>query len=71
MWSLKYGTNDLSTKRKDHGNVGQIHVCQGAGGRGGSGIDGESFLVDGNLLLKWMGDEILLNTTGNYISNHL
>ena len=35
MWSLKYGTDDLSTKQKRYGHVGQACVCQG--GAGGSG----------------------------------
>ena len=39
MWSLKYGTNDLSTKQK-RSFVGQTHVCQR--GEGGNSMDWES-----------------------------
>ena len=48
--------------RKDHGPVGQTHVCQGGGG--GSGKDWESGLVDENLHLECTGNEILLYSTG-------
>ena len=29
MWSLKYGTNDLLTKQKDHGHVGKTRILEG------------------------------------------
>ena len=56
--------------RKAHGHVGQTCACQGR--RGESGMDWESGVRRWKLLhLEWMGNEILLNSTGNYISNHL
>ena len=65
MWSLKYDANDLSTKQKpimDHG--GQNYVCQGRGGE--TGIDGEFGVSRCWLLhLEWMGDGVLLYSTGN------
>ena len=39
---------------------------------GGSGMDWESGVGKCKLLhLEWMGNAILLHSTGNYISNHL
>ena len=56
--------------RKDHGHVGQTHVCQQEGER--VGWTGSLGLVDEKLLhLEWMGNEILLYSTGNYIFKHL
>ena len=37
----------------------------------GVGWIGSLRLVNENLHLEWMGSEILLYSTGNYISNHL
>ena len=49
MWSLKYGTNDLSMKEKHHGQGGQACVCKGEGeGGGGTGslglVDADCFI---------------------------
>ena len=46
MWSLKYGTNDLSTTETDHGHGGQTSVCQGE--EEGAGWIGSLGLVDAN-----------------------
>ena len=39
MWSVYYGTNDLSTKQKPR-DMEDRHVCMGGGG--GIGIDWDS-----------------------------
>ena len=56
--------------RKHHGCIGQTRVCQGGGGR--SRMGWESRVSRWKLVhLEWMGNEILLYSTDNYISNHL
>ena len=60
MWSLKYGTSDLSTKQKQIMDMEDKLVF--AGGRGKSGgIEGEFGVGRCRLLhLEWMGDGVLL-----------
>ena len=37
--------------------------------RGVSGMDGSLGLVDANLCLEWIGNEVLLYSTGSYIQS--
>ena len=59
---------NLSTEKKNRGLEEQ--TCAFQEGRGGSGMDWE-FGVNGCklLLLEWIGNEILLCTTGNYVQS--
>ena len=59
---------NLSTEKKQtHEHREQTCGCRG--GEGGSGMDGEFGVSRCKLLhLEWISDEILLNSTGNYIS---
>ena len=68
LWNLKYGTNEPIYKTEtDHGHGEQTCGCQGWE-TGGGGMDGE-FVVGGCQLLhlKWMGIEVLLNSTGKCV----
>ena len=67
MWYLKYGTNDPIYKREtDHRHEKQTCGCWGEGGE--SGMDGEFGVGRCKLLhLEWIGNEVLLYSTGNYI----
>ena len=58
---------NLSTEKKQtHGLGEQTCGCQGIGG--GSGMDQEFGVSTCKLLhLEWIGNEILLYSTGNYI----
>ena len=58
---------NLSTEKKQtHGHGEQTCGCQG----GGSGMDWEFGLSRGKLLhLEWISNEVLLYSTGNYISS--
>ena len=61
---------NLSTENKQtHGHREQTcGGCQGGGGEGGSGMDGEFGFSRCKLLhLEWISNEILLRSTGNYI----
>ena len=66
MWNLKYGKNDPIYKTEtDHSHGEQTCGFQGGSG---SGMDLE-FGVGGCKLLhlKWMGNGILLYSTGDYV----
>ena len=66
IWSLTYSTNETFHRKETHGLAEQICVCQGRGD--GSGMDWESEVNRFRLLhLEWIGNEILLYSTGNYI----
>ena len=60
---------NLSRERKQiHGHGKQTCGCQGGGG--GSGMDWEFGVSRCKLLhLKWISNEILLYSTGNYIQS--
>ena len=63
MCSLKYGTNDLSTKQKQIMCIEDTFMF--AWGVGGEGADGEFGVGRCKLLdLEWMGDVVLLYSTG-------
>ena len=69
MWSLKYGTNDLSTKQKRSWTCGTDSCVRGRGKEwDGLGIWGQQMKT---LAFGVIGNEILLYSTGNYISNQL
>ena len=62
-----YNTNEHFHRKETHGFGEQICGCQGGGGGGGSGIDWESGVHRCKLLpLKWISNEILLYSIGNY-----
>ena len=66
IWNLTYGTNESFHKKETHG-LGE-RACGYQGGGRGSGMDWESGINRCQLLpLKWISNEILLYTTGNYI----
>ena len=60
---------NLTTKKKQtHGDREQTHGCQAGGG--GSGMDWEFGVRRCKLShLEWISNEILLNSTGNYIQS--
>ena len=69
MWSLKYGTNDLSIKQKQITDMeGRPAFAREGEERGERGTDGE-FRVDRCRLLnfEWMGDGVLPYSTGNCV----
>ena len=65
MWSLKYHTNDLSTKQKQIMDM-EGRLVFARGWRVERGTDGE-FGVGRYILLhlEWMGDRVLLYSTGS------
>ena len=64
IWNLIYGANELFHRRETHGLGEQICGPQG----GGSGMDWESGVKKCKLLhLEWIGNEMLLFSTGNYV----
>ena len=66
IWNLIYGTNEPFHRKENHGHGEQNCGCQG--GEGGSGMDWESRVIRCKLLpLEWVSNEILLDSTGNYI----
>ena len=57
-------------KKQTHGLGGQACGCQGGGG--GSGMDWKFGVSRCKLLhLKWISNEVLLYSTGNYIQSHV
>ena len=69
MWNLKYGTNDPTYKTgTDYGHGEQICGCRGK--EGGRGMDGELRVGRCKLShLEWISSEVLLYSTGTYISS--
>ena len=67
MWNLKYGTEEPIYRPKQTHSHGE-HTCGCQRGEGGSGMDGK-FGVNSYKLLhsEWIGNEVLLYSTGNYI----
>ena len=64
---------NLPTEEKQtHRHGEQTHGCQGEGGGGGSGM-GQEFRVSSCKLLhfKWLSNEILVYSTGNYIQSKI
>ena len=59
-----FSTNESFYQKENHGHGEQTCGCQGKGR--GSGMDRE-FGVNRCKLLEWISNEILLNSTGNYI----
>ena len=69
MWSLKYITNDLFTKQKQIMNM-ESRLVFTRWESGKRGTDGEVGVGRCRLLhLEWMGDEVLLYSTGNGIQS--
>ena len=69
MWKLKYGTSDPIYKTEtDHGQGEQTCGCHGE--EGGSEMH-EEFGVGRNKLLhlKWISNEVLPRSTGNYVQS--
>ena len=67
-----YSTNEPFHRKENHGLGEQTCGCHGGGGRRGSGMDWEFGVSRCKLLpLEWISNEILLYSTGNYISSHL
>ena len=57
---------NISTEKKFMG-LGE-QTCDSQGGKGGSGMDWEFGINRCKLLpLEWIGKEILLHSTGNYV----
>ena len=66
IWNLIYGTNEPFHRKEMYGLGEQTCDCQGGGE--GSGMDWESRANRCNLLhFEWIGNEILLYSTGNCI----
>ena len=66
IWNLIYGTNEPFHRKENHGPEEQTCGCQGAGG--GSGMDWKLGVNRCRLLLlEWIGNEILLGSTGNHV----
>ena len=64
-----YGTNESFHGKEYHGLGEETFGCQGQGGR--SGMDWEVGVNRCRLLpLKWISNEILLYSTGNYVESH-
>ena len=68
MWSLKYSTNDLSTKQKQIMDMEGRHVFV-RGAVGDWELMGSLGLVDADLHLERMGDVVLLYKAGNRIQS--
>ena len=61
---------NLSTKQKETHRHGE-QTCGCQGDREGSGMDGEFGVNRCKLLrLKWISNEVLLYSTGNYVLKH-
>ena len=68
IWYLIYGTNEPFHRKETHGLGEFIYSCQAGGG--GSGIYGELGVNECKLLLsEWISNEILMCSTGNYVSS--
>ena len=68
-WNLKCGTMDLSTELKQtRRHRGQICGCHGGGGKGwdGLGVWVSRYKL---LCLEWISNDVLLYSTGTYISS--
>ena len=66
IWNLIYDTKEPFHRKETHGLRDQTCGCQGGGG--GSGMDGVLGVNRCRLLpLKWISNEILLCSTGNYV----
>ena len=66
IWNLIYDTNETFHRKENQGLGEETCGCQG--GVGGSGMDGQLEVNRCILLpLKWISNEILLCSTGNYV----
>ena len=68
IWNLIYGTKEPFHRKETRGLGEQTCGCRGGGG--GNGMDWEFGVNRCKLLhMKWISNEILLNSTGNYIQS--
>ena len=67
MWNLKYGTNEPIYKIETSSDrENRLVIAKGVWG--GSGMEWEFGVSTGKLLyLKWVSNEVLLCSIGNYI----
>ena len=69
MWDLKYGTDDpIYQKERDQGaKESRLVVPKGKKGRSRMDREMQTFWGCKVLYLEWMGNGILLYSTGNYV----
>ena len=68
MWNLKYGTNEPIYRTETNSQTGRTDIPKGDGVR--TGIDWEFEVSRCKLLhLEWVGNEVLLYSTGNCVQS--
>ena len=66
MWNLKYDTNDLFMKQKQHRYRAQTFGCQVGGGWGRNGVGGWAGQMEA-LYMGQINNKVLLYGTENHI----